>query len=65
MQDIIIRPRNKKEKETLKNLLDQLKVNYILSNTEKEDQALLKAMKETGEETSKPIEELYDLMGWK
>lgn len=65
MQDIIIRPRNKKEKETLMNLLDELKVNYIISNAEKEDQALLKAMKETEKETSKPIEELYDLMGWK
>lgn len=65
MQDIIIRPRNKKEKETIMNMLDQLKVNYILSNPELEDQALLKAMKETEEETSKSIEELYDLMGWK
>jgi sulfopyruvate decarboxylase TPP-binding subunit len=65
MNDIIIRPKNKKQSEELQAVLQDMKVKFFISDTEKEDQALLKAILDVKEETTKPIAELYNALGWK
>ncbi len=65
MIDIIIRPKNKKQSEELQAVLQGMKVKFFISDTEKEDQALLKAILDVKEETPKPITELYSALGWK
>ncbi|MBK9257952.1 MAG: hypothetical protein IPM42_21055 [Saprospiraceae bacterium] len=65
MNDIIVKPKNKKQSEELQTILQQMKVKFYVSDTEKEDQGLMAAMLETDEEKSKPVTELYETMGWK
>ena len=65
MNEIIVKPKNKKQSEELQALLQQMKIKYFISDTEKEDQGLMAAMLEIDIEKSKPIAELYDAMGWK
>ncbi len=63
MNDIIIRPKNKKQSEELQAVLQDIKVKFFVSDTEKVDQALLKAILDVKEETTKPIAELYNELG--
>lgn len=65
MNDIIVRPKNKKQSDELLKLLQQMKIKFDIFDAEREDQGLLGAMLETEEEKPKPIAELYDAMGWK
>ncbi len=65
MNDIIVKPKNKKQSEELQTILHQMNVKFYISHTEKEDQGLLAAMIEINDEKTKPINELYAAMGWK
>lgn len=65
MAQIIVNPKNKKESMRLLSLLNEMKIKYIVTNQDKEDEALLAAMSDTGDDTPKPVSELYKEMDWK
>jgi len=45
-------------------MLNEMKIKYIVSNQDKEDEALLAAMSDTGDDTPKPVSGLYKEMDW-
>lgn len=65
MNDIIVKPKNKKQSEELQTILETMKVKFYVSDSEKEDQGLLAAIHEIETENTKPVSELYEAMGWK
>ena len=65
MNNIIVRPLNKKQSEELQILLKQMKIKFYISDEEREDQGLYVAMMNAADEEAKPIAELYEAMGWK
>ncbi|MCB9310774.1 MAG: hypothetical protein H6567_12005 [Lewinellaceae bacterium] len=65
MNDIIVKPKNKKQSEELQTILQQMNVRFYVSDSEKEDLGLLAAIHEIETENTKPVSELYDAMGWK
>jgi len=65
MNNIIVRPKNKKQSEELQTMLQKMKVKFYVSDSVKEDQGLLAAIHEIEAENTKPVSELYDAMGWK
>lgn len=44
MNNIIVRPKNKKQSEELQTILQKMKVKFFISDSEKEDQGLMTAM---------------------
>jgi len=44
MNNIIVRPKNKKQSEELQTMLQQMKVKFFISDSEKEDQGLMTSM---------------------
>ena len=65
MNDIIVKPKNKKQSEELQTILETMKVKFYVSDSEKEDQGLLAAIHKIETENTKPVSELYEAMGWK
>jgi sulfopyruvate decarboxylase TPP-binding subunit len=65
MNEIIVKPKSKKQSEQLQTILQKIKVKFYVSDTETEDQGLLAAIHEVEAENTKPVSELYDAMGWK
>ncbi|MGB4838941.1 MAG: hypothetical protein WBP08_08110 [Saprospiraceae bacterium] len=65
MNEIIVKPRSKKESRELQEFLNKMGIKYVISESDKEDIALLNAMLENDDILPKPIADLYDKMGWK
>ncbi|MBK8515135.1 MAG: hypothetical protein IPL55_02225 [Saprospiraceae bacterium] len=65
MNEIIVKPRSKKESRELQEFLNKMGIKYVISEPDKEDIALLNAMLENDDILPKPIADLYDKMGWK
>jgi hypothetical protein len=64
MEDIIVRPKSDKETKVLLDFFKSKKISFNIITQEMEDVALLESMKQSEDETSRPIEELYKEMGW-
>ena len=64
MEDILVRPKSEKEAKELLEFIKSRKISYDIITEELEDIALLNAMKQIENETSKSIGELYKEMGW-
>jgi hypothetical protein len=64
MGDIIVRPKSDKETKALLDFFKSKKISFNIITQEMEDVALLEAMKQADDATTRPIEELYKEMGW-
>lgn len=63
MNSILIQPENKKDLELLKTLLKKMKLPYKeLTDEEKEDLGLLKAMSETADDENVPLENIMKFL---
>lgn len=65
MNEIIVKPKNKKESIELQSFFKNHKINFDIINEDLEDDALLAAMEEVKNLPAQPIEQLYKEMGWK